>query len=306
MRHAPPEHTVRFYSRDDEVCDAVADFTRGGLAAGARVVLLATASHWNDVQPRLIAAGINVAASIDRGEIVVYDADDELRQISVDGDVSLRLFRERLAALCAAINAPFHLYGELVNLLAARGDLHVATEIEAAGHELAHLGATVLCTYDLRHLEAAGSRAMVERCHDHAIGTAADGPLILLVDDFEDARDLYRDYLELHNYRVVTAGDGIEAIEQARRYRPAVVFLDIRMPRMSGIDAVRVIKSDPRYAGVPVVALTAHALGSERDAFVAAGFDDVLSKPCLPDTLRDTIETLLGRAQSAPTMIRPN
>lgn len=86
----------------------------------------------------------------------------------------------------------------------------------------------------------------------------ADRPLVLLADDYDDARDLYRAYLEMHGFRVVTAADGPAALERAREATPAAIFLDIGMPRMSGLEVARAIKADPRLAGVPVVALSAH------------------------------------------------
>lgn len=120
------------------------------------------------------------------------------------------------------------------------------------------------------------------------------GALLLLADDYADARELYRVYLELIGYEVVTAADGQEAVEQARLRRPAVILLDIRMPRMSGIEAMQELKADPRFAGVPIVALTAHAYHTERDMFLAQGFDAVVPKPCLPEDLAQTVEGLLA------------
>ena len=118
-------------------------------------------------------------------------------------------------------------------------------------------------------------------------------PLILLVDDFEDALAIYGQYLDFRGYRVVVARNGEEAIAEARSHRPDLILLDIRMPGMSGIDALRVLRSDPALTETPIVALTAQALDSERVVALAAGFDEVVSKPCLPNELVDLIERLL-------------
>lgn len=122
---------------------------------------------------------------------------------------------------------------------------------------------------------------------------SATSARILLVDDFEDGLDMYREYLNYRGYDVVVARNGEEAILQARAHAPDAILLDIRMPVMTGTDAVGVLRSDPAFHGVPIVALTAHALDGERAAAFAAGFDQVISKPCLPDDLVRSLERIL-------------
>jgi two-component system cell cycle response regulator DivK len=119
-------------------------------------------------------------------------------------------------------------------------------------------------------------------------------PLILLVDDFDDARDIYTTYLEFRGYRVVCAVDGAQALEAARAESPDLILLDLRMPGLSGTDVMRQMRRDPALAGTPIVALTAHALDEERAAALRAGFDAVVAKPCLPDELVDIISALLA------------
>lgn len=121
-------------------------------------------------------------------------------------------------------------------------------------------------------------------------------PLILLVDDFEDALVIYGQYLDHCGYRVVVARNGAEAVSAAQIHRPELILLDLRMPVMSGTDALRVIRADSALAGIPVVALTAHALEDERKEALAAGFDYVISKPCLPDQLVEVVRTILRSA----------
>jgi CheY-like chemotaxis protein len=117
---------------------------------------------------------------------------------------------------------------------------------------------------------------------------------ILLVDDFKDGLDMYQEYLTYRGYQVIVARSGEEAISQARRHRPAVILLDIRMPVMTGTDAMRVLRADPSFQNVPIVALTAHALKDERVAALAAGFDELIPKPCLPDELVVAVERILA------------
>ncbi len=116
---------------------------------------------------------------------------------------------------------------------------------------------------------------------------------ILLVDDFEDGLDMYQEYLTYRGYHVLVARNGEEAISQARAHRPDVILLDIRMPGMTGTDAMRVMRSDPSVRRVPIIALTAQAFDGERIAALAAGFDELIPKPCLPDELVLALERIL-------------
>jgi two-component system, cell cycle response regulator DivK len=119
-------------------------------------------------------------------------------------------------------------------------------------------------------------------------------PSILLVDDFEDGLEMYREYLTFRGHRVIVARNGEDAIAQAHAHRPDVVLLDIRMPGMTGTQAMQVLRSDPSFERVPIIALTAHALDGERASALAAGFDDLIAKPCLPNELADAVELILS------------
>ena len=118
-------------------------------------------------------------------------------------------------------------------------------------------------------------------------------PLILIVDDFDDALDIYEQYLTFKGYRVVTARSGREAIDVARTRMPAVILMDLSMAVMTGTEAMRILRSDATFSDVPIVAFTAHALQDERQAALHAGFDDVVAKPCLPDELVTAVTRLL-------------
>jgi CheY-like chemotaxis protein len=126
-----------------------------------------------------------------------------------------------------------------------------------------------------------------------------DTPLILLVDDFDDALEIYATYLTFHGYRVQTARDGREAIDAARETQPAIVLMDLRMPVLDGTGALRLLRDIPRLRSVPVIALTAHALEEERVAALAEGFDAVIAKPCLPDDLLRAVREVLAARRSA-------
>lgn len=110
-------------------------------------------------------------------------------------------------------------------------------------------------------------------------------PFVLLVEDFDDAREMYRDYLEFSGFRVETARDGREAIEKARALRPHLILMDLSLPGIDGWEATRILKNDPATAEMLIVALSAHALAPEGDRARAAGCDGFIAKPCLPTDL---------------------
>jgi CheY-like chemotaxis protein len=122
--------------------------------------------------------------------------------------------------------------------------------------------------------------------------------MVLIVDDFDDALDIYREYLTFKGIQVITASSGAECLVLARQYQPALIFLDIRMALMSGTQAMQILRTDPRFAATPIVALTAHALDDERIAALAAGFDEVISKPCNPDVLVSAVLRLIATPRS--------
>jgi CheY-like chemotaxis protein len=106
-------------------------------------------------------------------------------------------------------------------------------------------------------------------------------PLILIVEDYDDAREMYRDYLEFSGFRVDTARDGREAIEKARAGTPDLILMDLSLPGIDGWEATRILKNDPGTAHLLIVALSAHALAPEGDRARHAGCDGFIPKPCL-------------------------
>ena len=118
-------------------------------------------------------------------------------------------------------------------------------------------------------------------------------PIILLVEDFVDAREMYRDYLEFSGFDVETAGDGHEAIAKARQCNPDLILMDLSLPGLDGWEATRRLKSDPATAHLTIVALSAHALSTEGERARAAGCDGFIAKPCLPSELVDQMSPYL-------------
>jgi len=126
-------------------------------------------------------------------------------------------------------------------------------------------------------------------------------PLILLVDDFEDALEMYAEYLEFRGYRVIAATSGHAAIEAVSRETPALIFMDLRMPDLTGAETLHLLRTNAALHGVPVIAFTAHAFVDERNSALLEGFDDVIAKPCLPQDLAAAIERLLEHGRVART-----
>jgi two-component system, cell cycle response regulator DivK len=110
-------------------------------------------------------------------------------------------------------------------------------------------------------------------------------PLILLVEDYADAREMYRDYLEFSGFRVETACDGRDAIQKARTVDPDLILMDLSLPGIDGWEATRILKADGATAHLTIVALSAHALPPEGQRAAAAGCDGFIAKPCLPPEL---------------------
>jgi CheY-like chemotaxis protein len=110
-------------------------------------------------------------------------------------------------------------------------------------------------------------------------------PLVLLVEDYEDARDMYRDYLVFSGFTVETAENGHEAIEKARSLRPDLILMDLSLPALDGWEATRRLKADPETKGIRVIALSAHAMSAEAQRAAAVGCEGFIAKPCLPEEL---------------------
>ena len=117
---------------------------------------------------------------------------------------------------------------------------------------------------------------------------------ILLVEDNEMNRDMLSRRLERKGYQVVLAVDGQIGVEMAGTESPDLVLMDMSLPVLDGWEATRRLKAAPETRGIPVIALTAHAMSSDRDKALDAGCDDYDTKPIELTRLLGKIEALLG------------
>ena len=121
-----------------------------------------------------------------------------------------------------------------------------------------------------------------------------DSPLVLVVEDYHDAREMYAAYLQFSGYRVAEAANGLEAIEQAQALMPDIILMDLALPKMDGWEATRRLKMDDATRHIPIVALTGHALAGHAEGARQAGCDSFVTKPCLPDALVAEIKRMLS------------
>ena len=119
-------------------------------------------------------------------------------------------------------------------------------------------------------------------------------PVVLIIDDVEDNREMYAMYLQHAGMRVAEAGNGHEALDQAFRLLPDLIVMDLSLPGIDGWEATRRLKADERTKKIPVVALTSHALEGYSEGARAAGCDAFVTKPCLPEQLLSEIRKVLA------------
>ena len=123
---------------------------------------------------------------------------------------------------------------------------------------------------------------------------------ILVVEDSALNRKLVQAVLRPHGYRLLIATDGEEGIEIATREQPDLILMDMQLPKVSGYDATRTLKSQPETKHVTIVALTAHAMADERERALAIGCDGYITKPIdtrtFPDQVRQYLDSRGGGA----------
>jgi two-component system cell cycle response regulator DivK len=127
-----------------------------------------------------------------------------------------------------------------------------------------------------------------------------DSPLILVVDDMDDGREICAEYLAFFEYRVATAEDGIEALEKANDLLPDLILMDLSLPKLDGWETTRRLKAAERTKDIPVIALTAHALRDAQQSALEAGCDAVVTKPCFPKDLVLEIKRQLAEKAGQP------
>ena len=114
-------------------------------------------------------------------------------------------------------------------------------------------------------------------------------PLILIVEDYPDAREMYAEYLTFMGFHVATAENGQEAIELAFKLKPSLIVMDLALPLLDGWEATRRLKANPKTREIPIVAVSGHALKNEEHGARAAGCDGFVTKPCTPSELLHVI-----------------
>ena len=119
---------------------------------------------------------------------------------------------------------------------------------------------------------------------------------VLIAEDNMDNRIIYATMLSHVGYNVIEAENGVDAVRMARTGRPDIILMDISMPLMDGYEATRVLKADPETQKIPIIAVTAHAMVTDRQAAQEAGCDDYISKPVEPQGIRSAVERWIGAA----------
>jgi DNA-binding response OmpR family regulator len=118
---------------------------------------------------------------------------------------------------------------------------------------------------------------------------------ILIAEDERDIRDLVAFTLRFAGHEVFAAANGEEAVEMAPRVNPDLVLMDVRMPRMTGYEACKVLKANPDLKDIPVVFLSAKGQETEIQQGLDVGAEDYLLKPFAPDQLTNRVKAILGK-----------
>lgn len=148
--------------------------------------------------------------------------------------------------------------------------------------------------YHNRTVRQMANESETQGVPDSAPAAEERKPLILLVEDMLDARELYAEYLTYAGFSVVTAINGHEALSLARLLRPDLIIMDIRLPGMDGLEATADLKATPELAHIPVVAMTADSSNDIGERARRAGCATIIFKPVLPDEVARKISALLA------------
>jgi chemosensory pili system protein ChpA (sensor histidine kinase/response regulator) len=150
-----------------------------------------------------------------------------------------------------------------------------------------------------RAASAATAAAAASPPPEAATAEPARAPLVMVVDDSLTVRRVTQRLLVREGYRVVTAKDGLDALERLGEERPTVLLSDIEMPRMDGFDLVRNVRADARLAGLPVIMITSRIAQKHRDYAAELGVDHYLGKPYSEEELLGLIAMHVARAAAA-------
>ncbi len=119
--------------------------------------------------------------------------------------------------------------------------------------------------------------------------------LILIVEDNEKNRKLVRDVLQVKGYRTLETETAEEGIRLAQESRPALILMDLQLPGISGIEALKRLRADPKTRAIPVIAITASAMTHSVPEIMAAGFDSYQTKPISVREFLETVRAVLER-----------
>ena len=124
-------------------------------------------------------------------------------------------------------------------------------------------------------------------------------PIVLLVEDNDDNLRIYSTILTYSGYQVIEATDGEAGLLAARTKRPDLILMDVSIPKIDGWEVTRMLKADPLTASIPIIALTAHALATDRERANEIGFDGYIPKPAEPRLVLAEVERRLGKPAAA-------
>lgn len=128
-----------------------------------------------------------------------------------------------------------------------------------------------------------------------SVSSPAHGPLVLIVDDHADTREMCATLLDLAGFRTAEATNGIEALSMARTLAPDCVLMDLSLPALDGREATRQLKADDQTRGIPVIAVSGLSFGEGDPRRSEEGFAAVLTKPYTPEAMLSAIRLALDR-----------
>jgi two-component system cell cycle response regulator DivK len=120
---------------------------------------------------------------------------------------------------------------------------------------------------------------------------------VLIVEDNELNMKLFNDLLEAHGYETVKTGNGLDALDLARKHRPDLVVMDIQLPEVSGLEVTKWLKEDDSLKHIPVLAVTAFAMKGDEERIIAGGCEAYISKPISVSGFLQTIDSLLEKEE---------
>ena len=118
---------------------------------------------------------------------------------------------------------------------------------------------------------------------------------ILIVEDNEKNLKLFKIIIESLGYKTLLAEDGAKGVKIAKEQMPDLILMDIQMPGMDGMSAMKILRSDERTKDIPALALTSYAMKGNKERFLEVGFIDYISKPISKDNFIEVVEKALGK-----------